>query len=312
MLRRLLWRRETAALLALVGLLALVSLLKPSFATWANARVLSRQSASTAIVALGVLFVMLTGGIDLSVGATAGLSGVVCGLAMARGAPPSVGVLAGLAAGTVVGCVNGSIVAYTGATPFIVTLGMLSAARGMVLALTQGDSPSSIPGPFIGTTSGSLLGVPASVVVLGAVALAAHGVLACTALGHRLYAMGRDETAAGLPRAGGLRRVRLGVYVVSGLLSAVTGILFVARFRSVQADAGFGMELDAIAAAVVGGTSLTGGQGTVLGVLIGAGIVGVTRNGLTLMSVSLFSQELSIVALIAFVAILDVVRSRRR
>ena len=310
-MRRLLHREEVGILLALFGLMVLVAIPEPQFATRTNLYFLSRQVAFTAIVALGVFFVILTGGIDLSVGSTVGLSGVVCGLAMAHGASALEGVLAGLAIGAAVGCINGSIVAYVGVSPFIVTLGMLSIVRGTVLVLTHGDSVRAIPESFISVGLSDVLGVPVAVVVLGVLALVAHGALTYSVFGRRLYAVGGNEEAAELSGTD-VRRVKLGAYVVSGLLSSVTGILFASRFRSAQGNAGFGMELDAIAAVVVGGTSLMGGQGSVLGVLIGASVVGVIRNGLVLMSVLPYWQELIIGAVIVLAAIFDVVRSRRR
>lgn len=311
MLRRLLRRREAGGLLVLVGLMVLIATLKPQFATWSNAYFLSRHVAFTAIVALGVLFVILTRGIDLSVGSTVGLSGIVCGLAMAHGASPLGGVLAGLATGAAVGCVNGAVVAYLGVIPFIVTLGMLSLARGTVLVLTHGDSVGAIPESFIEASSADVLGVPMAVLVLGVVALTAHGVLVYTVYGRRLYAVGGGGEAAD-PSRDNVRRVKLGAYVVSGLLSAVTGVLFVARFRSAQATAGFGMELDAIAAAMIGGASLLGGRGSVFGVLIGASIVGVMRNGLALAKIPACWQELAVGGVLALAAVFDVLRHRTR
>jgi ribose transport system permease protein len=310
-LKGLLHRRESGIFLALVGLVLLISWREPKFLDSNNLYLVSRQIALTAIIALGVFFVILTGGIDLSVGSAVGLSGFICGLAMAAGWHPLSAILAGLLTGAVVGAVNGSIVAFVGVTPFIVTLGMLGVARGAVLVIKHGDSIREISKPFIDTVNGSLLGLSVPVIILLVMAAGAHVVLKFTAFGRRVYAIGGNEEATALSGIN-TRRVKFFTYVICGALSAVTGILFVARFQSAQADAGKGMELDAIAATVIGGTSLMGGEGSVVGVLIGAIIMGVIRNGLVLLQVSSYWQELIIGAIIVLAAVLDVVRSRRR
>jgi len=177
--------------------------------------------------------------------------------------------------------------------------------------LTHGDSIRSIPESFIRAGLMDIGGVPMPVFILAGVALASHLTLSSTAFGRRVYALGGNENATELSGVN-TRRVKFATYVLSGILSAVTGILFVARFRSAQANAGFGMELDAIAAAVIGGTSLMGGQGTVAGVLIGATIMGVVRNGLVLMEVSSYWQELIIGSIIVLAAVVDILRTRAR
>lgn len=291
--------------------MALITIFQPQFAAPTNLYLVGRQVAFTAIVALGVFFVILTSGIDLSVGSMVGLSGVTCGLALAAGFHPVVGVFVGLLTGAVVGAANGAIVAWVGVTPFIVTLGTLSMARGAVLVLTHGDSVRAIPEPFINAGLMDIFGIPAPVMVLLLVAVASHMILTYTVFGRRVYAVGGNEEATELSGIN-TRRIKFFTYVISSVLSSITGILFVARFRSAQANAGMGMELDAIAAVVIGGTSLMGGQGTVLGVLIGAMVMGVIRNGLVLMQVSSYWQELIIGLIIVLAAVLDVVRSRRR
>lgn len=309
--RAFLRRRESGIFLALLGLVVLITSFQPEFATRSNLYLVSRQIAYMAIVALGVFFVILTSGIDLSIGSVVGLSGVLAGLALARGVPPALGVGVGLLTGGVVGAINGTIVAYVGVTPFIVTLGMLSMARGVVLILTHGDSIRNIPESFIRAGLMDIGGIPMPVLILAGVALASHLILSSTAFGRWVYALGGNESATELSGVN-TRRVKFATYVLSGTLSAVTGILFVARFRSAQANAGFGMELDAIAAAVIGGTSLMGGQGTVAGVLIGATIMGVVRNGLVLMEVSSYWQELIIGSIIVLAAVVDILRNRAR
>jgi ribose transport system permease protein len=310
-LGRLLRRRESGIFLALIGLMALITVIEPNFATANNLYLVSRQIALTAIIALGVFFVILTGGIDLSIGSIVGLSGFLCGLAMAAGVPPVLAVVVGLLTGAAVGAVNGAIVAFVGVTPFIVTLGMLGVARGAVLVIKHGDSVREIPRSFIDAGNGSVAGISVPVILLAGLAALSQVALKHTPFGRRVYAIGGNEEATALSGIN-TRRVKFFTYVICGALSAVTGMLFVARFQSAQADAGKGMELDAIAATVIGGTSLMGGQGSVIGVLIGAVIMGVIRNGLVLMEVSSYWQELIIGSIIVLAAILDIVRSRRK
>jgi ribose transport system permease protein len=304
-------RRESGIFIALLCLMGVITLVQPNFATANNLYLVSRQIALTAIISLGVFFVILTGGIDLSVGSTVGLSGFMCGLTMAAGLHPVFAVLVGLFTGATVGVINGIIVAFIGVTPFIVTLGMLGIARGAVLVIKHGDSIREISKSFIAVGNGRLFGVSVPVIIFVALAILAHVALKYTAFGRRVYAVGGNEQAAKLSGIN-TRKVKLVTYILSGALSAVTGILFVARFQSAQADAGKGMELDAIAATVIGGTSLMGGEGSVAGVLIGAVIMGVIRNGLVLMEVSSYWQELIIGSIIVLAAIIDIARNRGR
>jgi ribose transport system permease protein len=184
-------------------------------------------------------------------------------------------------------------------------------ARGLVLVVTRGQTITAIPKSFIALGNGAVAFVPAPVAVLAVLAVLTHLVLSRTLFGRRIYAVGGNEQAAALSGIR-TRRVKFACYVLSSLLSAVTGVLFVARFNGAQADAGLGLELDAIAAAVIGGTSLMGGEGTVAGVLIGATIMGVIRNGLVLLGVSSYFEQLIIGAIIVLAAVLDILRRWRR
>jgi ribose transport system permease protein len=309
-------RREAGIFLALVCLIGAIALYEHQFLhqhqflTSYNLYLVSRQIALVAIVALAVFFVILTGGIDLSIGSTVGLSGFIAGLVMAANVPPLLAVGFGLLTGAAVGAVNGTIVAFAGVTPFIVTLGMLGMARGVVMIIREGESVRKIPGGFIDFGNGAIAGVSMPVWIVVLLAVVSHIILRHTAFGRRVYAIGGNEEATALSGIN-TRKVKFMTYVICGAVSAITGLLFVARFRSAQADAGRGMELDAIAATVIGGTSLMGGEGSVPGVLIGAAIMGVLRSGLVMMRVSSFWQELIIGAIIILAAILDVVRSRK-
>ncbi|MHB8523450.1 MAG: ABC transporter permease [Limisphaerales bacterium] len=311
LLVRLLRQRESGIFLALVGLIVLITVFQPDFATRTNIYLVSRQVAYTAIVALGVFIVILTSGIDLSLGSTVGLSGFLCGLALAAGLPPVLAIGVGLLTGAAVGAINGVIVAFVGVTPFIVTLGMLGVARGVILIIKHGDSIREIPKPFIDAGNGSWFGISVPVLILAVVAVLSHVLLKYTVFGRRVYAIGGNEEATALSGIN-TRNIKFFTYVTCGVFCAITGMLYVARFQSAQADAGKGMELDAIAAAVIGGTSLMGGEGSVVGVLIGASIMGVIRAGLVLLEISSYWQDLIIGGIIVLAAILDVLRSKRR
>jgi len=314
---RILRRRETSAIGILLLLLTAICVLRRDVDVLSpdNLFIVSRQVAMTAIVAIGVFFVILTSGIDLSVGSIVGLSGYVCGMVFRAGYPAPVAAGAGLVTGMLVGAVNGGIISFLRVTPFIVTLGMLWIARTVVLVLGKGDSVRGIPEGFcLVMGKGSLAGIPAPVIILVIVALLSHLVLNYTAFGRRVYALGGNEEATELSGIN-TSRVKFMTYVTTGLLCGVGGLVFVARSGTASADLGDGMELYAIAAAVIGGTSLMGGQGTVLGVILGATIMGVLNNGLVLLKdplgLSSYWERGIIGAIIVIAAIIDAFRTRR-
>lgn len=308
-LLKILAKREAAIFIALVAISVFITIFAPRFATGRNLYLVSRQVSFVAIVAMGELFVILTSGIDLSVGSNVGFSGVIAGIALAAGIPPIFALPIGLFAGMGIGLFNGAVVAYVGITPFIVTLGMLSMARGLVWGLTKGNPITEIPETFFFLAQGDLFGIPASVIIMAIIAVIVHIVLTYTAFGRRIYAIGGNEEATALSGVD-VKKIKLSVYAISGLLSAVTGILLVARFYSAQPATGTGWELDAIASTVIGGTSLMGGVGSVLGVLIGAAIMGVIRNGLVLMRVSVYWQDFIIGSIIVLAAVIDRVKNK--
>jgi ribose transport system permease protein len=302
-------RRESAIFLALVIIMVVLGAIEPNFLSGGNLYLVSRQISFVAIVALGELFVILHGGIDLSVGSIMALAGMAAAKAMENGIPPVPAVLIGCAVGLAMGVINGILVAYVRIAPFIVTLGMLSFASGVVLGLTKGWPITDIPESFLPLAQGDFLGLPIPVWIALMMAGAAHVVLTYTAFGRRTYAIGGNEQATFLSGIN-VNRIKFGLYTISALCASVVGIILVARFNSAQADTGKGWELDAIAAAVIGGTSLAGGSGSVLGVLIGACIMGVIKNGLVLMRVSSYWQTAIIGVIIVLAVVLD--RAKRR
>jgi ribose transport system permease protein len=309
LLRHLLRRREAAIFLALVIMMVVIGLSAPNFLSSSNLYQVSRQISFVAIVALGELFVILTGGIDLSVGSIMALAGMTAAYCMENGVPPIAAVPIGCAVGLSAGVVNGALIAYVKLAPFIVTLGMLSFASGLVLGLTKGWPLTEIPESFLTLAQGSFLGLPIPVWIALLMAGAAHVLLTHTAFGRRTFAIGGNEQATFLSGID-VRRIKFLLYVISAVCASVVGIILVARFNSAQPDTGKGWELDAIAAAVIGGTSLAGGAGSVLGVLIGASIMGVLKNGLVLMKVSSYWQVAIIGTIIVLAAVLD--RAKRR
>lgn len=306
-LRRILL--DNGALSALVVLVVAMSLLSGDFLTTQNLLNVGVQAAVTAILAFGVTFVIVSAGIDLSVGSVAALSATVLAWAATNeGVPVWIAVVLAVATGIACGFVNGALISYGKLPPFIATLAMLSVARGLSLVISQG-SPVPFPDSVshLGDTIGGWLPVP--VLVMVGMGLLTALVLNRTYIGRSMYAIGGNEEAA---RLSGLRvkRQKLVIYALSGLFAAAAGIVLASRLSSAQPQAAQGYELDAIAAVVIGGASLAGGVGKASGTLIGALILAVLRNGLNLLSVSAFWQQVVIGVVIALAVLLDTVRRK--
>ncbi|WP_217201295.1 ABC transporter permease/substrate-binding protein [Streptomyces buecherae] len=300
---------DNGALTALVVLVAALSLLSGDFLTAENLRNVGVQAAVTAVLAFGVTFVIVTAGIDLSVGSVAALSAIVLAWAATmHGLPVWLAVPLALATGVGCGLVSGALIAFGKLPPFIATLAMLSIARGLSLVVSQG-SPVELPDPLstLGDTLGGWLPVP--VLVMLVAGLLTAGVLGRAYTGRAMYAIGGNEEAAHLSGIR-VRRHKIVAYVLSGALAAVAGVLLAARLSSAQPQAGDGYELDAIAAVVIGGASLAGSVGRASGTLIGALILAVLRNGLNLLEISTFWQHVVIGAVIALAVLLDTARRR--
>ena len=300
---------DNGALTALIVLVIAMSALSGDFMTTDNLLNVGVQAAVTAILAFGVTFVIVSAGIDLSVGSVAALSATVLAWsATSQGVPVAIAVVLAIATGIACGLVNGFLISYGKLPPFIATLAMLSVARGLSLVVSQG-SPIALPGSVshLGDTLGGWLPVPVLVMVV--MGLITAFVLGRTYIGRSMYAIGGNEEAA---RLSGLRvkRQKLAIYAFSGLFAAAAGIVLAARLSSAQPQAAQGYELDAIAAVVIGGASLSGGTGKASGTLIGALILAVLRNGLNLLSVSAFWQQVVIGVVIALAVLLDTVRRK--
>ncbi|MBV9076318.1 MAG: ABC transporter permease [Methylobacteriaceae bacterium] len=297
-------------MLALALVIAVVlSLLSPYFLTRTNLFNILDQSVVVGIVAVGMTFVILTGGIDLSVGSVAGLCGIVLGLALQH-VPIPVGIALAAGAGGLIGLVSGLLIAYFGLAAFVVTLGMMAIARSLAYIASGQTAISNIPAGLSDIVYTSILGVPGNVVFLLALYALAFAYLTYAKGGRVIYAVGSNVEAA---RAAGLPVLAYSVlpYVVSGALSAVAVTFSVAQLLSADPLMGNMLELDAIAAVVIGGASLYGGRGTILGTLIGVLIMVMIRNGLNLLGVSPFWQGSAIGTIIILALLVERLVSAR-
>ncbi len=301
--------REVGTFLGLVALCLLLFILSPHFLTVSNLLNVMEQASINAVIAVGMTFVIISGGIDLSVGSIVALAGVVLASVLHAGLPVPVALLAGLGAGSACGLANGILITRGRLPPFIVTLGMMSVARGLALLYTGGRPVSGFSPGFRGLATGRPLSIPASVLVTVLIYLAAHFLLTRTRFGRYVYAIGGNEEATRLSGVS-VKFHKTTVYVLAGLMSAVAAALLTARLNSAQPIAGIMYELDAIAATVIGGSSLMGGSGTIVGTLIGALIMGVLRNGLNLLGVSSFLQQVVIGCVIIAAVLVDSILKR--
>jgi inositol transport system permease protein len=289
--RRKVWLARFGIVLALLCFGAVLSIVRPQFLTAANLVNVARQISVNGILAVGVTYVLLTGGVDLSLGSLVALTGVIAaGFAHPGEWPVVVPLCLGIAAGAGCGVLNGAVITRARVAPFIVTLGMMSAARGLALVVSRGRPVSNLSAGFR-SVGGEVWGVPIPVLVLLVVAGVSWAFLANTRLGRYIYAVGGNEQAA---RAAGLNvdGVKTFAYTVCGGLAGLAGVVLAARITTGQPNAGVGYELDAIAAAVIGGTSLSGGVGGIGGTILGALLMGVINNGLDLLNVSSYYQQI--------------------
>jgi ribose transport system permease protein len=299
-----------AAVLACIAL----TFMTDTFATKNNLFNVTRNFAFVGIVAIGMTVVIISGGIDLSVGSTLCLSAIVTGLVMSAGYPLAVGIAMALVAAILVGIVNGVLIAYVGMPPFVVTLGMLSVARSMALVLSNNKMVYQF-GPdqalLLQLGGGTTLGIANPLIVLAVMALIAGFVFRWTGWGRHIFAIGGNEHAAvltGVP----VKRIKVGVYVISALTAGIAGVLMTGWLGSVTTNLGTGMELTVIAATVIGGANLAGGVGTAFGAVVGAALIEVIRNSLILLGISTFWQGAFVGSFIVIAVAFDRIRSFRQ
>ena len=310
-LRKIVMARESTLAAVVILLVVYLSWASPYFFTAGNLTVVGRQIGLALIISVGMTFVILIGGIDLSVGSVVALVSVLVGEFMVNlGISPILAVIFALLGGALVGLVNGSINAFWGLPSFVVTLGMLAMARGLSLGITSGSTISGFPPEFLYFGQGAYLGIPVPVWVAVVVAIAAHFVLTRTTFGRHVYFVGSNEEAAKLSGIR-VRRVKISVFVISSTLAAVSGILETARLSVGQPAAGNGYELLAIGAAVIGGASLFGGVGGILGTALGTSLLLLIQNALILLGISAYWQQVFSGAIIVGAVALNMWRKQR-
>lgn len=303
--------RDAGGLIVLLVLFGALTLASDEFLTGNNLGNLARQVAIFGIIAVGQLLVILTAGIDLSVGSVLGLTGCVSAELLVHGWPAILAILVALLVGVALGSFNGALVAFAKLPPFIVTLGMLGIARGVVLVLTDASTVQPLPSSFGDIANGNFLGLPNLLWMFVVVVLIAAFVLRRTVFGRYVYAVGSNPESArlaGVP----VTAVLVSVYAISGLLAAVGGVLFTSRLDAGIPTAGTGYELNAIAACVIGGASLFGAKGGAFGAAAGALIVGTLNNGGNLLAVNAFYLQIIIGALILIAVFFDQWQGRQR
>lgn len=309
--RRVLAAREAGLAGVLVLLIVFLAIKSPYFLTTGNLIVVGRQASLSLIIAVGMTFVILAGGIDLSVGSTVALVSILTGEFMVTlGLPPVIAAVLAVVCGALVGLVNGAIVAATAIPPFVVTLGMLAVARGLALGITQGETISGLPASFLILGQGSLAGIPVPVWIAAAVAVAAHVLLARTRFGRNVYVIGSNEQAAVLSGIR-VRRTKVAIFVIAAGLAGLEAVIETARLSVGQPSAGNGYELVAIGAVVIGGASLFGGEGSILGTVLGTLLLALIQNGLILLGISAYWQQVFSGVIIVAAVALNMWRQRR-
>ncbi|WP_250455785.1 ABC transporter permease [Clostridium tertium] len=306
--------KETASkyksLIGLVLLCAIITFVTPSFLSLSNITNVFTQVSVNAIIAVGMTFVILTGGIDLSVGSTLAISGALSASIIKSTGSVTLAIIVAALVGIAIGLVNGLLISKGKLQAFIATLATMTIFRGATLVFTNGTPISKLPEKFVNIGNGKLGFMPIPVIITVIVSIIAIYVLSQTRFGRYLYALGGNEDSA---RLSGINtdKIKTLVYVVSGFASSIAGVIITSRIASASPNAGTSFELDAIAAVVIGGTSLAGGEGKITGTLIGALIIGVLNNGLNLMNVSPFYQSI-VKGLVILIAVLLDKKSRKK
>lgn len=280
-------------LLALLVLVLTVSIMNPNFLSPSNLLNLLRQVSANGFIAFGMTFVILTGGIDLSVGSTLALSSAFTASLIANQVNPAIAVFVGLLSGFLLGAMNGLLIAKGKMAPFIATLATMTIYRGSTLVFTNGNPITGLGNSFFFSFIGRgyLFGIPFPVVLMFLIFILLYILLHKTAFGRKTYAIGGNEKAAFIAGVK-IDRIKVLIYALSGLMASISGMIITSRLNSAQPNAGQAYEMDAIAAVVLGGTSLSGGRGRIFGTLIGALIIGTLNNGLNLLGVSSFYQQI--------------------
>ncbi len=310
LLKKILNFQESAILFVFIIFCILLSIVAPRFLLPQNISNVIRQFSMVAIVAVGMSFVIISGGIDLSVGGIVAFVGVsVAWMIVNMGVPIWLAIIIGLALGSLLGFFNAILIVRVGLPPFIATLGTMQISRGLVLALTKGYPIRPFPETFLAIGHGKIGVIPVPIVIMVVVVIVAHIFLSKTTTGRYIYYTGSNLDAAVLSGIK-TKQILSSVYIITGFLCAVAAVVLTARLSSAQSNMAEGWELDAIAAVVIGGASLSGGEGSIIGTLIGAAIMGVIRNALVLLHVSVYWQAVVIGCVIIAAVTIDKVRHK--
>ena len=298
------------AAIALVVLVVALSIASPMFLSTSNLMSILRQAAVYVIMGLGMSFVMMTGGVDLSQGSLLALIGVISAYIVQNVGSIPLAILASVVVGAVIGSINGTIVSCLSIPPFIATLASMYLCRGLTLVITQASPIVLTNDAFKWIGTGSLLGLPVPVYIFLIAAAVGQFILSYTATGRFILAVGSNQEAA---RLSGIktRWNKCKAYILSGIMVSIAGIVYVSRLGAAQATAGQSYEMEAIAAAVLGGTSVMGGEGTVFGTVLGAIVVAIVRNAMVLLEISTYYQQVVTGAVILIAVIIDTQRKAR-
>jgi ribose/xylose/arabinose/galactoside ABC-type transport system permease subunit len=311
--KRLLRARETGIAVVVIAMIMFLSLRTDTFFTASNLAVVARQISLSAIIAMGMTLVILTGGIDLSVGSVVAITSVIVGLVMVRmNMPIWLAIIAGIMVGVVVGLLNGIMIVKTKVPPFIITLGMMGLARGAALVITKGSSISGFPPSYLDIGQGFIFNlIPIPVVIAVVLAIIVHIILSRTSFGRRIYLLGSNEEAALLSGIN-INSMKVAIFTICSALAAVEAVIETSRMATGQPASGSGYELAAIGAVIIGGASLLGGEGTILGTMLGAILLGLITNGLILMGISSYWQQVFSGIIIILAVALDTWRRSQK
>lgn len=311
LIRRLAATRELTLILLIAAIILIMSIVSPYFLSLANFRAVAIGMAPTAIIVIGMALLLASGGFDLSVGAVLALSSTVATMLIAGGVPIPVSVVLAIGLGGLIGLTNGALVTLIGINPLVATLGTMSIARGVALVMTEGFSISSLPREFGFVGSASWLGLPLLMWITFGLVAVFDLALRHTRFFRQIYFIGANERAAHLSGIHVIR-VRVVLYILTGMLAALAGVLLASRLMSGTPTAGNALELQVLAAAVIGGASLRGGEGTILGAFLGVVFVALINNAMTMLAISVYWQLIVTGLILVMAVALDMLTRRNR
>ena len=303
--------RESIMILVIAVFMIVMSFASPYYLTWRNLEAVIMGLTVNGIVVIGMVILLISGGLDLSVGSTLAFSGVTTALLMTHGTPVFLAILAGIAAAVLIGLVNGALISYLSLNPFITTLGMMMAVRGLVLVVAKGRAIINLPKAFLVLGQGRFLGLQIPVYILLALVVIGDVLLRNSRFFRQIYYVGGNESSAVLNGIN-VKRVKIFCYAAVAVLAGVAGILLTARFGSASVTVGQGVEMSVITAAIIGGASLKGGEGSVLGAILGAIFMGILSNSLNLLGVDVYWQNLITGITLVLAIVLDQLNERRK